>query len=351
MSNESQIPDSDPELPVGSTSIERRAGEILDEAGPTPGETELPLDERRGLADQFWLHALLAHVLNPTANIAHRESLIQHVMRSISVEGQVSMAPASDAAKSQASRRSRLAMAASLAALIIVGVILLSPQAGPKTAMAAVEQSLKAAAQDVDRRYHIQMTTANDVSLPPIMLTVRGSNQFVWEQPMPRGTLQAGSNGKEFWVVPAVGPVMIAAEGSRLERLLAERQDSTPILHLATALEWLRDRYDLELLPEEDISIESSSQPVRCTHYRGSLRNHGELLQPETMEIWSDRNTGVVQRMRLTWPALMKSGVHQAELQIQQPPRDLPADWYEHSSHHTSQRRVVRPKGKFTPPS
>lgn len=325
--------DSNADLPA-----EPAADDVLDNPQASLDEANLPSEDRRRLADQFWLHALLLQVLSPR-EAAAREARIDRVMTAIRHETATTTVPASAAT----ARRSWIATLVSLAAMIVLGVVFLAPQAGPKTALAAVEQSLRAAAEDVDRQYRLALTRANGATLAPIILTVRGARRFVWEQPVPLGTLRVGSNGEEYWMVPVVGPVIVAAEGSLIERLLSEKQLSTPILTLTTALEWLRDRYDLELLAEEDLAqAADASRTVRCVHLRGRLRNGGDGLQPKEIEIWSDRDSGVVQRMTLAWPAATRFGLERAEIRLQATPSNLPENWYDHAAHHGGRRIVIR---------
>lgn len=346
MTNQNHTNDSDAELPAITLSAAQQAGGLLDQTDSMVEETSLTPDGRRNLADQLWLSSLLAQVLRP-AEASHREQLIQRVMNSIQVDAVPTVLKAN--AVPSMPRRSWLATAASLVALLLVGLYLFGPQAGPKTALAAVEHSLQAAAEDVDRQYVIETARADNSTRPPILLTVRGAKQFVWERAVPHGKILVGSNGKEFWMVPVLGPVLVASEGSELEQMLSQGQGSMPILNVSSALEWMRDRYDLELLPNEDVpESETSAASISCVHYRGRLRVRSDWFLPETMEIWSHRETGVVQRAVMTWPALLPSGVRSAELRLKLPPEVLPADWYDHTAHHDARRMVLTPpKGIF----
>ncbi len=329
------LADSNPELPAGISLAAEHVAAVRDELAALPSESKLPIEARRHQADQLLLDALLTQVLNP-AEKARREELIRRLMQSTHQE---TAAPA----PTVKSRRAWLTTLASLAALVVLGLLFLSPAAGPKTALAAVERSLEATAADVDRQYRIQMTKPRGAALLPVTLTVHGSRKFVWEQPVVLGTLRVGSNGEDYWMVPTVGPVVVAEEGSLLERLLSEKQVTTPILTLATALEWLRDRYALELLPEEDLpQVDTPDGRVRCQHIRGQLRTADMVLKPQHLEIWCDRRTGVVQQMTADWPATEKLGPLRVEVRLQASPGELPADWYDHASHHAKNRRVIR---------
>jgi uncharacterized membrane-anchored protein YhcB (DUF1043 family) len=323
--------DSDANLPTAPDN-----GEVLDNPLAPFDEANLSSEDRRRLADQFWLHALLTQLLSPRETAA-QNARIERVLSAIRQSSTV-------AEKSHpAARRSWAAPLVALAALIVVGVVFFAPQAGPKTAVAAVEQSLQAAAQDVDRQYRLVLTRSDTDAAPPITLTVRGARRFVWEQPVPLGTLRVGSNGEEYWMVPAIGPVIVAAEGSLIERLLSEKQLSNPVLTLTTTLEWLRDRYNLELLDEEELSHpEHATRRISCVHYRGRLRLAVHPWQPDEIEIWSDRDTGVVQRMTLHWLNGGRFGVRNAEIRLQSTPGNLPSNWYDHAGHHGGKRMVIR---------
>ena len=99
----------------------------------------MSLTDRQHLADQLLLDSLLTQVLRPS-EAAHREKLINRVMQSIHQETVKHVPPAN-------SRRAWLTSLASLAAVIVLGLLFLSPPAGPKSALAAVERSLQAASQ------------------------------------------------------------------------------------------------------------------------------------------------------------------------------------------------------------
>lgn len=349
MSNDSLQENSDAELPTPTGSAAQQAGSLVDDSAECLDESTLSWDARRNLVDQLWLNSLLTQMLNP-GQAAQREALIQRVMAALPAEPQAA-ATAGGGRSRSLQRRSWLATVASLAALFFIGIYLFAPQAGPKTALAAVEHSLQAAAEDVDRQYQIQMTREDGIQRPPIQLSVRGGKNFVWEQIVPHGVIRVGSNGRDVWMVPVLGPVMVAPR-DELERLFMRRETPTPILNVSTALEWMRDSYDLELLPKESLpESDDSTKTIRCVHYRGKLRERSDWFQPETMEIWSDVGTGVVQRAVMTWPGLLPTGVTRAELRLKLPPRTLPSDWFEHAAHHEAHRLVIAPPmGAFPAP-
>lgn len=343
MSDESWNENSDAELPTPTGSAALEAGSLLDDGADCPEESSLPLEARRRLADQLWLSALLTQLLHPGQTV-HREALIQRVMAAIPAETKAVAATSAGGGSARSfPRRSWLATAASLAAVFLIGIYVFAPQAGPKTALAAVEHSLQAAAQDVDRQYEIQMTRDDGVKRPPIQLSVRGEKNFVWEQPVPHGIIRVGSNSADVWMVPVLGPVMVAPR-DEFERLFLRRPAPTPILNISTALEWMRDRYDLKLLPKSSVpESEESTKTIRCVHYQGQLRERSDWFLPETMEIWSDVETGVVQRAVMTWPGKLPATVNRAELRLKLPVRRLPPDWFEHAAHHDPLRLVIAP--------
>jgi hypothetical protein len=337
--------DSDAELPLFSPAPDVLAGSVLDDRAELPSQLPERFDEQQRLADQFWLDALLKQLLDP-AEQAHREGLILNTMQVLTRKEAERHAEAArlteeSPRRSRPTRRVWMTSLASLAATVAIGLFLFWPETAPATALAAVERSLQAAAEDVDREYRVQITQANSRLVPPGTLTVRGANRYVYAQPGPVGVLSVGSNGKEFWLVPPVGPVRVAAEGSFVERMLSERQLSTPILNLTTELKHLRDRFELELMADEQIpAAEDAMSLVRCQHLRGRLQIDSEPFAPQTIEIWCERSTGVVQRMVMSWPVGSKSGMLQCDVQLQSTPANLPRDFYDPSTHRASQRHV-----------
>ena len=344
MSDGMNSTNSDAEIP--SPAPWAVAGSVLDGGTELPESVSSTVEEKQRLADHFWLDALLKQLLG-RPDEQRREMLIQKIRQAMRDDA-TARSSETDPLAAPVSRRSRptrrvwMTSAASLAAMLLVGAVLFWPEGVPGTALAAVERSLLVASADVDREYRVQITQANSQLVPSGTLTVRGAGQYVFAQPGPIGVLRVGSNGKEYWLVPPVGPIHAAPEGSLIERLLSERQVSTPILNLATILEQLRDRYDLELLAEEQIpSHDDAGRLVRCQHLLGRLRNESELLAPRAIEVWCDRSTGAVQRMTLGWPAGSRSGMLQCDVRLQPPVTDLPANFYDHSGHHSAQRQVI----------
>ena len=78
-----------------------------------------------------------------------------------------------------------------------------------------------------------------------------------------------------------------------------------PYLRLDTLLARLKDRYELRIDAREKIAAASVSANVACDRL-SALRTDSTpsgLMWPESVEIWSAVESGVIQRLELRWSA------------------------------------------------
>lgn len=319
------------------------AGRLLDDGATSDSLPELSAADRRRVADLLWLDALLEHaqvrhapaVESAVASVLTRlrDNDLGHVFNVPNEEGRVENVP-------HGRRRSRRwASLLVAAALVLIGIVWW--QQAPNSAYAMVEQVYRAALSTTDRTYRVTLTSdAPAVKVKTATLTVRGGEKFAFEHTGPLGGhLWIGSNGRDFWFVPPVGPVLVADSEQFVGQWLNRSQADLPFLQLTTILERMRDHYELMVLPNEPIDASGPTMHhLRARRRSDVTAEHARL--PETVELWADRQTGVLQRLILTRSHnSTRPGPQTITFDLTgEEPRA--ADFYDYSS-HASNRVVV----------
>lgn len=324
---------------------DQAAHAVLEEAAPAEGCAHLSAEARRRVADFQWLHSLLQQTLRDDAQA--RERRIQRACEAIRREAVVLPAAPTPAPGTPAKRRSWWTPAVVAAAVVVATLIIRWPHERLPTALAAVETSLQEARSSPDRLYNIEA-----VVMPPLggeprqvkaRLWVRGDTHYVLRHEGWLGGLSLGSNGREHWVVPPIGPVLVSQDPGFLQSRLLNSPLAIPFVQVTSMLESLKGRYELTLGPEVELPDINGSGTVRCTHVIGRKRPDSPLNLPDTMELWTTRRTNTVYRLVARWQAdAQQPGPREIRLQGVALPEALPANWYEHAAHHAADRPVLR---------
>jgi len=190
------------------------------------------------------------------------------------------------------------------AAVVLIAVAIPMTN-GSRTATAAVVLSLDQALRDVGRHYRMNAVWQNapeENSRREAELFVKGRDQFAIqvEGPGTMGTIiWLGSNAETSWVIPPIGPVLEGDQRS-LTRWYREKADiGTPYLHVASALEKMRDLYRLESLPKVEVSL--TDRVIACNHVAAVLKGEASSRRPDRIELWADAETGVAVKLVATW--------------------------------------------------
>jgi hypothetical protein len=330
-------PDSDDALPTAINAGEQAAHAWVDE-GPHDPMPPLSAPDGRRAADVTLLHALLEQALRPDP--AAREIRVQRVAAAVREE----VTPAAPIARPQ--RRRWLATLTTIAAVFLVGIALRSNFNPQTNATAAVDSALKAAQAETDRVYLVSATLGLPDGTTKALsadLWVRGGSHYVLRQDGALGDLVLGSDGREHWVVPAVGPVFTGTEPRLIEQFVLRDQLSLPFLQVATLLRRLADRYELKLGPAEEIAASPDSPGVWCTQVIGTKLDSEDRLAPEVIRLWTARQSGVAHQVEVVWKrSADQPGLQRIEMTLQPLAEALPTDWYRHEAHHASDRRVIQ---------
>lgn len=321
------------------------ASEWLDSsARPEPHGDLASQDEatRREAADHFVLDALLDHLsANDGAEIDRRmDQLIPRLPQPAeSTEAEQAQA---EVMTSVGVRRQRwfasgMSLALGLAGVMTIGFLF--SQATAPTAEAAVHRARQAADQQVDRHYRVQLDLP---ALPDLSanLYLRGGDNVALHV---RGPLDfsvwLGSSRSKAWVVPSVGPALVAREiepiQSRLEQLAGL---PLPMLKIANVLQALEADYQLHLRADQTLSNRPGGP---CRHVLALKREGFRPLLPQRVECWVDPETGVVVRLVLSWTQQVEElAVRQIEFNLVDQDAQ-PDNWYQATAHHETGRPTL----------
>ena len=190
------------------------------------------------------------------------------------------------------------------AAVVLIAVAIPMTN-GSRTATAAVMLSLDQALRDVGRHYRVNAVWQNapEKNLRRSAdLYVKGGDQFAIkvEGPGTMGTtIWLGSNAETSWVIPPIGPVLEGNQRSLTQWYREKADIGTPYLHVASALENMRDLYRLESLPNDEVSL--GDRVIACNHVAADLKGESSLRRPDRIELWADVETGVAIKLVATW--------------------------------------------------
>ncbi len=234
---------------------------------------------------------------------------------------------------------SALAIAASL--LVLATFVMDNSQ---QRAYATVARSAKATPQI--RHYRVHMLAQRPaVGLREFTadLYIDPTNRFVMKHPgmLGFGTAWVGGDASQRWIAPPRGPVIVGGE-ELMGRWLTGQDIFSPLLHLSSMLERMRDDYALTML--SDVALDGPhGTKVLCTHVRGDVqRMRGSL--PRTIELWADVESGIAQKVILHWPPspnITRRSPVRWTIELVDTPTDLPGNWFEIDG-HAAGRPIVR---------
>lgn len=227
-------------------------------------------------------------------------------------------------------RRWYSAIVTIIAASVVICMLAVWP--GESSATEVLRQVIAGTEARVDREYHLEVT--GRVKIKGV-LWVNGGDRFTLQLPAIIPALDqnvwVGSNGTDFWFVPAFGPVLVHRQADwLLAQLQRQSQVALPLLHLSTVTRRLKSRYTTPRLMHEVSGMKHvvTEQKLPAT----------DLLPARVVILARD---GIIQQLDLHWnakqageePFQMKLTLHQQTA--------IPRVWYEHSAHHDANRLVL----------
>ncbi len=330
----------DEPLPGERPQIDAAVADFVDRGIPID-EASLDHAGRLRAADGLLVHSLLEQSLR--TDVVARERRIVRVCAAVEkLAAEVAVPPP------VIPRRRRWLTPLVVAASLVIAAAFLRVPFNPsrQTALAAVTATLKAAEAGTDRKYLVTTelrTAAGEDKSIQADLWVHGNSRYVLRQDGALGDFLMGSDGVEYWVTPSIGPIFVGKTPGLLEQLvLGDARLATPFLQLTSILDRMAQRYELSLLPEEDLPAAEGSAKIRCTHVLARRRGDVDPLNPETIELWTARQSGIAQRMILSWPlADDDSGLRAVTLNLRPVESSISEEWYGHRAHHAPDRDII----------
>lgn len=167
-------------------------------------------------------------------------------------------------------------------------------------------------------------------------LHVRHGNQFVLIRQTREGLpFVTGCNGRVSWAVRPSGPVRVSSDLTRFNRDLPGHEHGMPLINLEEGLGRLKEAYNVTLLPieagDKKVDLEQTSLfiAVKRWGFRG----------PQRVEITYKVATGKIQQLRFVE---MPYGPDRLTLRLTLlEERDLGETYFDHQSHHESDRTIA----------
>jgi len=270
---------------------------------------------------------------------------IEQVMQRIEQEKRVASDRSSNAAPIATRKTWNRWISIAIAASLLVAMSFALQSVSPiQPALAAIEKSIAAAAEQIARKYLVTVTYRSGEQSYEIEndLYVKGHNRFALRHPavVPGADLWLGKNGDATWVVPAIGPVLTGNDLALSRWLSAQEQMSTPYLHVTTVLDRMSRGYQLRELEESTIRS-SDGTHVDCRHVVGERKGDANTSLPATIELWSDKASGVAIRVEASWSlAASESGRQKVVIEFVGQP-ELPDNWFEAEGHYSGSRGKI----------
>jgi hypothetical protein len=228
-----------------------------------------------------------------------------------------------------------------VAALVLFGMVAvwwLTPT--PLTAAAELDRLIERSGANGDRTYLIRTLDATpepfDDRHPPIdgaSLHVRSPDRYVLVRTFPDGRpFATGSDGERSWSAPpaGAGAVRVSGDPLRFRGPLPGHQHGIPFVNLRSDLVQLRDAYTVTPLPSDSAGRRGLLAEKKSAEFRG----------PRRVELWYDPASGVIQRMVFAGMPKARGGPGSVTVELTNQ-RELPADFFHHTAHHTPDRRVI----------
>ena len=286
-----------------------------------------------------WIESLLASAVTPQDHSDH----VARAMKQIIELGDSHLANVTRTPR-KSLRWGTIAIAASV--LIALSVVL-DGGGTSATAMAAVQRSLHVAAEQMTRKYLLQVQYRISAGYEPQIdneLYVRGHDRFALRHPglLPGSSFWLGRNETDEWVVPPIGPVRIGSDMVLSRWLASHQQLDTPYLHVTTLLTRMSQGYRLEELSDEDVTVPDGMK-VACQHIRAELEMTDEPNAPDTIELWVSRQTGMAIRIVVRWKlADSQAGTESIALTFQSDEPSLSDEWFTPEANYQGSRVIMR---------
>ncbi len=225
------------------------------------------------------------------------------------------------------------ALSAAAAALLVGLAVLWSSSSAQ--AMEAVERSIAAMSDNLDRRYAFVVETERRLRTMSARgdLYVRGTGELAIRAERGGADLWIGEDADESWAVPVRPflPVLTGPKGAIVDIVMPGEVEDLPLLRMTTALERLRGAYDLD--------VDRMAGGVR--EVSASLSTDGEGENWPDSIVFRAEDDGVVTALEMRWSRFRGAGARAVTLELVDA-EPKPDDFYGHAAHHDGRPVVQR---------
>lgn len=227
------------------------------------------------------------------------------------------------------------------AAATVAGVALWMWTSGSsRVAHAAVQKIALNARTLSDRQYRVRsdLNFAHDEQgSVESTLYVRGGERYALRTGGAVGEVWMGSNGRQGWLIPVLGPPIITDNPSYPAQWAHDEGLALPDLQLTGLLDLMAQRFRLSLHASEALPDRPG---ILCQRISGrcQTRDGG----PQRIELWAHPTTGVAQRLVLEWARSPdEDGLTRIQLDLlaEEP---QPDSWYEAEGHRRTRPFPLR---------
>ena len=244
------------------------------------------------------------------------------------------------------SLRTVLALSSALCLTLVLGLIFWQSVSSPALAASVeLQRIIQASEAALDRTYLVTAleeevdseTLPSTVrgakpSVDGALLHVRGPNQYVLVRYFADGTeFITGSDGTTAWSVPPRGRVRVSNDATRFRGAVPGQQHAIPFIDMRNSLRQLQESYEL------DLSLETTPEGWRRMN---ANRKSSAAGGPKQVTLWYDAQSGVIHRMLLERLPQARGGPRNVLLELTDE-RDLGPAYFEHTSHHDTNREVI----------
>ncbi len=239
-----------------------------------------------------------------------------------------------------------IALSTALCLTLVLGLIFWQSVSSPVLAASAELQRIIQASESALDRTYVLTALDEDVdsealpstvrgakpSVDGALLYVRGPNQYVLVRYFADGTeFITGSDGTTAWSVPPRGRVRVSGDATRFRGAVPGQQQAIPFVDMRNSLRQLQESCNLDLSPEN-----TPEGWRRMIATRKATATGG----PKQVTLWYDVQSGTIYRMLLERLPQARGGPRNVLLELTDE-RDLGPAYFEHTSHHDTNREVI----------
>ena len=246
-----------------------------------------------------------------------------------------------------------LTSALTIAAAVMVMLIVFGPHQSVSAAMASLEKVVEAAAKPFDRTYKVRVIEEYSRDKRPRNLSqeawdrkapeqidgatihVRDANEYVMIVLLKTGvTRTSGCDGRFSWSFRENGPVHVSTDLNRFRGGMPGNQQDMPFLNIHANLSQLKIGFDVELADEQETGADGTLlSHLICVRKSSGVRGLKQV------DIWFDAEDGTVHKMLLDGLPRGRGGPKSVMLELVDQ-SVFALDFFSHHTHHEPGKRI-----------